>query len=74
MNDKQNNWDEELPKLLFAMNTADAYSLGVSPFLLCHGYDPVNPIEVNVKLDLDGEGTVQDRFVNLLQKQKKCPR
>ena len=27
-------------------------------------------IEVNVKLDLDGEGTVQDRFVNLLQKQK----
>ena len=37
------------------MNTADAYSLGVSPFLLCHGYDPVNPIEVNVKLDLDGE-------------------
>ena len=39
MNDKQNNWDEELPRLLFAMNTADAYSMGVSKFLLCHGYE-----------------------------------
>ena len=47
VNDKQNNWDEELPRLLFAMNTADAYSLGGSKFLLCHGYEPVNPIEVN---------------------------
>ena len=69
-NEKQNNWDEGLPELLFSINTAEAYSLGVSPFLLCHGYEPLNPVECNVKLDLQGDGTVLDRFSGILQTQK----
>ena len=72
VNEKQNNWDEGLPEMLFALNTTEAYSLGVTPFLLCHGYDPVNPIETNVKLDLEGAGTVHDRFTDLLQTQRNA--
>ena len=44
----------------------------MTPFLLCHGYDPVNPIETNVKLDLEGAGTVHDRFTDLLQTQRNA--
>ena len=69
---RSRTWDEDLPKLMYSLKTTEAYSLGVAPFLLCQGYEPTNPIERNVKLDLTGGGTVQDRLADLLQTQQRA--
>jgi transposase InsO family protein len=43
MNKKQNDWDTQLPGLLFAYRTSVHSTTGESPFFLNHGRDPILP-------------------------------
>lgn len=45
-NDKQNDWDEWLPHVLFAYRAAKHASTGYSPFYMLHGFEPRYPIDV----------------------------
>ena len=41
--ERHSTWDEKLPELLFALNTAEQSSTGVSPALLLYGSQPKPP-------------------------------
>lgn len=45
VNKKKSNWDEALPDIQFALNTAVTKSHGSSAFLLNHGREPKLPIQ-----------------------------
>ena len=43
LKERHNTWDEKLPELLFAMNTAVQSSTGVSPAMMLYGRQPEPP-------------------------------
>jgi hypothetical protein len=46
VNTPQDNWDEHLPFVQFAYNTAVQATTGYSPFYLLYGREPVMPLDV----------------------------
>jgi hypothetical protein len=44
--DDQTNWDEQLPFICFAYNTARQESTGFSPFFLLYGREPNLPVDI----------------------------
>ena len=44
--DEQTNWDEPLPFICFAYNTARQESTGFSPFFLLYGREPNLPVDI----------------------------
>ena len=52
-NEKQDDWDEWLPHVLFAYRAAKHASTGYSPFYMLHGFEPRYPIDVLKNDQLD---------------------
>jgi hypothetical protein len=55
MNKKQNDWDTQLPGLLFAYRTSVHSTTGETPFFLNHGRDPILPGDLLLKDLKSGE-------------------
>ena len=51
--DKQYDWEQHLPLLLYACRTASHSSTGVNPFVLMMGHDPILPLLPSVSTSLN---------------------
>ena len=51
--DKQYDWEQHLPLLLYAYRTASHSSTGVKPFVLMMGCDPILPLLPSVSTSLN---------------------
>ena len=51
--DKQYDWEQHLPLLLYAYRTASHSSTGVKPFVLMMGRDPILPLLPTVSTSLN---------------------
>src|SRR5258705_6382152 len=65
----QNDWDESLPHLIFAHNSARQDSTGFSPYFLLHGREPRYPTEAMIYKAAEDESVqeVLDRFTQARQ-------
>ena len=52
-NERQTDWDEWIPHVLFAYRAAANASTGYSPFFMLHGFEPRYPIDVLQNDQLD---------------------
>ena len=66
VNDKQTNWSEHLPSVLWALNTSDSNALGISPFLLLFGRIPHSPADMSLPEPVDMPQTVQGHYKSIL--------
>ena len=62
---RQNDWDERLGMVEFAYNNAVHSSTGFTPFYLCYGRHPVNPMNLLIKMETKNESA--DKFIEQLQ-------
>ena len=64
---KQTNWEDYLPILEFAYNSAKHVSTGFSPFMLMYGFQPRSPISVGLANERikQVKDFLQDHFVML---------
>jgi hypothetical protein len=62
--DEQTNWDEQLPFICFAYNTAIQESTGFSPFFLLYGREP-NPCGHFVRLTPKSRVVVRRSFATI---------
>ena len=61
---RQDDWDERLSMIEFAYNNSVHSSTGFTPFFLCYGRHPVNP--VNRLIQVDTKNEVADSFLRQL--------
>jgi len=71
MNKKQNDWDTQLPGLLFAYRTSVHSTTGESPFFLNHGRDPILPGHVLLSNIKSGEPKHKEYARTIMDQQKK---
>ena len=62
---RQDDWDERLGMIEFAYNNSVHSSTGFTPFFLCYGRHPVNP--VNRLIHMDTKNEAADSFLRQLQ-------
>ena len=55
VNDQNNNWDEQIPHVLFAYRTAEHASTKTDPFSLVYGREARLPIELDLPVDSNSE-------------------
>ena len=67
--DGLSSWDENLPAIVFALNTSVAYSTGYTPFFLVHGSHPRLPVDALLPDPDDEIQTVEDHFSQLIANQ-----
>jgi hypothetical protein len=70
--DSQSNWDENLPAVVFALNTSVAYSTGYSPYFLAHGIHPRLPIDALLPDPDDEIETVEEHLSKLIANQHQA--
>jgi hypothetical protein len=71
MNKKQNDWDTQLPGLLFAYRTSVHSTTGESPFFLNHGRDPILPGHVLLNDLKSGEPKHKEYARTIMEQQQK---
>ena len=74
--ERQNDWDKELPFVLFAIRDSVQESLGYSPFELVYGYELRNPLKI-AKEQWEDSGTEPEtvaNYVGNLQKRLESAR
>jgi hypothetical protein len=71
MNKKQNDWDTQLPGLLFAYRTSVHSTTGETPFFLNHGRDPVLPGDLLLRNLKTGEEKHKDYARNIMEQHQK---
>ena len=74
--ERQNDWDKELPFILFAIRDSVQESLGYSPFELGHGYELRNPLKIAKEQweDPETEPETVANYVGNLQKRLESAR
>ena len=71
MNQKQNDWDTQLPALLFAYRTSVHSTTGETPFFLNHGRDPVLPGDILLRDLKSGEDKHKEYARQIMDQQTK---
>jgi hypothetical protein len=71
MNKKQNDWDTQLPALLFAYRTSVHSTTGETPFFLNHGRDPVLPGDILLRDLKSGEAKHKEYARQIMEQQSK---
>ena len=66
VNEKQTNWSQMLPSILWALNTTENQALGTSAFLLLFGRVPHSPADMSLPEIKDVPNTVKDHYQALL--------
>ncbi|EFA13184.1 Transposon Ty3-G Gag-Pol polyprotein-like Protein [Tribolium castaneum] len=60
-NTNQTDWDEFLPHVTFAYNTARQDTTKMSPFMLVYGREPILPSEANLRKDVEATDIIKIR-------------
>jgi hypothetical protein len=47
LDDKQGKWADQLPKVIWALNTTESRATGFTPFRLMYGSEAMTPQELN---------------------------
>ena len=68
----QENWELYLYGCVFALNVREAYSMGMSPFLLNFGRQPILATESHLKRLGDKIKTMDQQFIDIIQTQSNC--
>ena len=63
---RQNDWDERLGIVEFTYNNTVHSSTGFTPFYLCYGRHPMNPVNLLIQVETENEAT--DEFIGQLCK------
>jgi len=71
MNKKQNDWDAQLPGLLFAYRTSVHSTTGETPFFLNHGRDPILPGDLLLSDLKSGEEKHKEYARQIMDQQQK---
>ena len=72
--ERQNDWDKELPFILFAIRDSVQESLGYSPFELVYGYELRNPLKIAKEFWEDPRKETVANYVGNQQKRLESAR
>ena len=74
IDESQKDWDVYLPTVEATINNTPTSATGHSPFLLMHGYLPLNPAENDMPRPLQDEATGIEVFADIVRKQETAKR
>ena len=72
--ERQNDWDKELPFILFGIRDSVQESLGYSPFELVYGFELRNPLKITKEQWEDPRTETVAKYVGNLQKRLESAR
>ena len=72
--ERQNDWDKELPFILFAIRDSVQEALGYSPFEIVYGYELRNPLKIAKEQWEDPRTETVANYVGNLQKRLESAR
>ena len=70
VNDKETNWVQYLPSVVWAINSTESQVVGTSPFMFIFGCLSLSPADISIPEPFDAPRNVQEHFVELLAKQE----
>jgi hypothetical protein len=50
LDDKKGKWADQLPEVVWALNTTECWATGFTPFRLLYGYEAMTPQEIKLGL------------------------
>jgi len=66
VSEHQQDWDQHIPKLLFAYRTAIHEATGYTPFHVTFGHSPVLPVDIMIGAPIKQKGSTVPDFVSRL--------
>jgi hypothetical protein len=69
VNEKQTNWDQHLPQVVWALNTSENRPLGYSSYVLVFGRLPTFPSEMDLPDPLATDATTNEHLTKIVQMQ-----